>query len=857
MKKIFVTGVLTLVVLSVFAQLPESFIRQIVQNKSGLSTLDFTITAQHTNPRTGVTHVYMRQKLNGFEVYNVNPSIHFDKSRNVVAFHNKFVNTPADKSYPTAPVVSYMTALQNAASHVEAALPVTLNKQVKAAADGKYILSETTPVSAKTYYYAADGGIRLAWNIELYDNETHNWWHIQVDAETGVILDKNNWTTQCSVDEVEQRVGSFNQHAQSHILMTQVANKAAKKTSDGSYSIFPRPFESPNHGSRSTVSGSATSNASPFGWHDTDGVAGADFTITRGNNVFAREDRANTNSAGFSPDGGSGLVFDFPYHVDSSANSNQAAAITNLFYWNNLIHDIFYNYGFDEESGNFQANNYSKGGADGDAVFADAQDGSGTNNANFQTPVDGTSGRMQMYLWYPSTTGIGTQNLRINNTTLAGWVTSPFGNLSTRPADTITAQLVLVNDSSTNPTHACNSIKNDIAGKIALIDRGTSACNYRTKILNAQAAGAIAVVMVNTQNSAVAMTGNGNGINIPGVMISSSLGTNLKTKLNQDSTVFVSIRGNPQVSRVYDSDFDNGVITHEYGHGISTRLTGGPANSSCLNNQEQMGEGWSDFFALCLTASASDSALDGKGIGTYVFNQTTDGLGIRNYKYSRSLSVNPTTYNSIKTLSVPHGVGSVWCAMLYDMYWDMVDKYGFNENIYQPEVGGNNMALQLVIDALKLQPCNPGFEDGRNAILLADSLRNGGANKELIWRAFARRGLGLSADQGLTSSRSDGTEAFDLPKFGPNTSVMKTKAWETVRVLPNPAKDLVQIALPDYVTGVNVSVVDITGKQVLNTTLQVNTGKTILNMSSLNRGVYILRISDGTHAYQTKLVLAE
>jgi extracellular elastinolytic metalloproteinase len=96
-----------------------------------------------------------------------------------------------------------------------------------------------------------------------------------------------------------------------------------------------------------------------------------------------------------------------------------------------------------------------------------------------------------------------------------------------------------------------------------------------------------------------------------------------------------------------------------------------------------------------------------------------------------------------------------------------------------------------------------------------------------------------------------------LPKFGPNTSVMKTKAWETVRVLPNPAKDLVQIALPDYVTGVNVSVVDITGKQVLNTTLQVNTGKTILNMSSLNRGVYILRISDGTHAYQTKLVLAE
>src|SRR5207249_8872591 len=36
-------------------------------------------------------------------------------------------------------------------------------------------------------------------------------------------------------------------------------------------------------------------------------------------------------------------------------------------------------------------------GVGGDRVLADVQDGTSTNNANFSTPPDGTSGRMQMY----------------------------------------------------------------------------------------------------------------------------------------------------------------------------------------------------------------------------------------------------------------------------------------------------------------------------------------------------------------------------------------------------------------------------------------------------------------------------
>lgn len=45
-----------------------------------------------------------------------------------------------------------------------------------------------------------------------------------------------------------------------------------------------------------------------------------------------------------------------------------------------------------------------------------------------------------------------------------------------------------------------------------------------------------------------------------------------------------------------DGDFDNGVIAHEYAHGISNRLVG--TSVSCLDNTEQMGEGWSDFLPM-------------------------------------------------------------------------------------------------------------------------------------------------------------------------------------------------------------------------------------------------------------------
>jgi extracellular elastinolytic metalloproteinase len=168
------------------------------------------------------------------------------------------------------------------------------------------------------------------------------------------------------------------------------------RTNTDTYKIFP---DHPGNSAQVVVSGPGSGNLwSPIGWVSTD--------TTTGNNVDAYLDRNNSNSADTNGRPISSTQ-NFEYTVDltqaPTTTTNQMAAVTNLFYWNNVIHDKLYRHGFTESAGNFQTNNFGKGGAGNDPVKAEAQDGGGTNNANFATPTDGSSPRMQMYLWTFST----------------------------------------------------------------------------------------------------------------------------------------------------------------------------------------------------------------------------------------------------------------------------------------------------------------------------------------------------------------------------------------------------------------------------------------------------------------------
>ncbi|HND88331.1 MAG TPA: M36 family metallopeptidase, partial [Saprospiraceae bacterium] len=348
--------------------------------------------------------------------------------------------------------------------------------------------------------------------------------------------------------------------------------------------------------------------------------------------------------------------------------------------------------------------------------------------------------------------------------------------VSTTP---VTANVQVVNDGSSNPTWACFPLVEPVTGKVALIDRRS--CEFGEKALNAQKAGAVACIICNYQEGTISMGPGAMGgqVTIPVVMMQKS-DCDLLRQYAGPGGLNVSIGLDATVSgpNYLDGDFDNGIIAHEYGHGISNRLTG--FNASCLGNAEQMGEGWSDFFTLVTTVRPSDKGADRQGVGTFVLSQANDGTGIRRYPYSTNMSINPVTYSTVAENTEIHALGEVWTAMLWDLYWAMADRYGFDANLNNTS-SGNGRALQLVMDGMKLQPCNPGFQDGRNAILMADKIRYGGADTCLISSVFARRGLGYSANQGLATNASDGIEDFDpIPYCVKNLKISKTTSNPTI-----------------------------------------------------------------------------
>ena len=337
-------------------------------------------------------------------------------------------------------------------------------------------------------------------------------------------------------------------------------------------------------------------------------------------------------------------------------------------------------------------------------------------------------------------------------------------------------------------------------------------------------------------------------VTIPAFAISDVDGNPIITQL-QTGAINGTINGT-NVSPNKDGDLDSEIVLHEYGHGISNRLTGGRFNVGCLQNEEQMGEGWSDYFALVMTIYPGDQGSTLRPIGAYAAG---DANGIRTFPYSTNFGVNPHTYDDIKTEAVPHGVGSVWAAMLWEMTWDLIDEHGFDADIYNGS-GGNNIALQLVTDGLKLQPCSPGFVDGRNAIIEADLLANAGANRCIIWRAFARRGLGVSAIQGSSNSRSDGIEAYDVPlecQLGVNDN---GSIDNNFIVYPNPSNGELSIMSRVDVGEATISIFDMNGRKVFNQKIELHRTATI-NASSLTSGIYLMQIESADRSQTAKLVI--
>jgi hypothetical protein len=323
----------------------------------------FVATRFDPEPRLNLTHVTLQRTFNGIPVFQGAMTIHMDSGNNVVRVTgDEFyrISEPTNRT-----VLSAIEAAHAAGrAHGLALSPAQLTTEGPATTFVSAGMLDPIKVEPRIVQVSPDNS-RFAYQVLLSwldDSKQQQYQMALVDAMDGsVLLDYS------LVNTFTGRV--FNVNAQ----------PTANQSTD----------------TRTVVSFDGNPAASPNGW-----VGAARNTV--GNNAVAATDLNGDNAVGtneIQPVANASDSFDFPYSATQDASMFRPAAVSNAFFLVNDWHDRTYLLGFNEASRNFQTNNFGKGGAQNDPVNVDAQDGSGTNNANFSTPPDGSRPRMQMFLF--------------------------------------------------------------------------------------------------------------------------------------------------------------------------------------------------------------------------------------------------------------------------------------------------------------------------------------------------------------------------------------------------------------------------------------------------------------------------
>ncbi len=502
-------------------------------------------------------------------------------------------------------------------------------------------------------------------------------------------------------------------------------------------------------------------------------------TKTEGNNVHAYADLADPDGFGagdIADEPSAASTFDRTYDTNASPGATTAsiqASTTHLFYVTNFLHDWFYDAGFDEASGNHQKNNLGRGGKARDALLTEAQDSSGRNNADATVPSDGSSPRIQMYIF----AGTAEAELTVNSpASIVGKKgTGTSGGFGKDLFDTTGVVVLGVDDGGADPNDGCEAL-GVVTGKIVLLHRGT--CSFAQKAKNAEAAGALGAIIANVATStspAVApfMGGTQPNIHIPVLSLGLADGRALEAAIPQAPSVTMKRVGGVDV----DGALDTSIVSHEWGHVLSGRLVGN-GNGLRTNQAGGLGEGWGDFTSLLLMARADDPDAFGGAYtnGAYAMSGAGDDIyfGTRRVPYSVDFAKNALTFKHIQN-GVPlpsglaisfgedgssnsevHNTGEVWASMLWECYVSLLrdPRLTFTE--------AQTRMKRYLVASLKLTPVDPTFVEARDAVLAA-AYAGDDKDAALFWQAFARRGIGAGAEgPGKESISNAGVkESFD------------------------------------------------------------------------------------------------
>ncbi|HTL34922.1 MAG TPA: M36 family metallopeptidase [Kofleriaceae bacterium] len=626
------------------AQVVRDFLKS---RGAGIATEQLAVTREISGT-SGVTHVMMEQTIDGMRVEGAYAKAAIDANGSLLQMID---NVARPGAHPTKLQVTAQEALVKVFDELALGQPGT----------------EIGSVGMKTFFEPGTDFYR------------------EPSAERVVYLDDAKVARQGFLVETWFRADNQLEHTLVGFDGAIVSTET--RTSADSYNVFT---EDPGKGAQTTVAG-------PGGWL---GAGAQTTTNITGNNAHAYLD-VDANNA---PDAGGTAVTDgnFTTAVDLSQSpktaGNRNVAVQNLFYFNNVVHDALYAAGFNEAAGNFQTNNFGLGGAGNDPVNAEAQDGSGTDNANFSTPADGSSPRMQMYLWTPK----GDHQVVVGSTTYLA-AGAAFGTALTTTG--LTGSFAVA-----SPADGCAAVSG-VSGKIAIIDRGT--CDFVTKVMNAQTAGATGVIIANNASDSVfTMGGTNRKIKISSVMVGLADGAALKGAASG------TIRKSPTPPPQLDGDVDADIVFHEYGHGLTWRMIGSMSGTIA----GALGEGASDVNAIFLNGDDL--------IGEYSYADLANG--IRRHRYEGyDLSYNDICVGGCEV----HNDGEIYGAIMWE----------FRKNGLAAGVSNNDL-YKLWVQGMNYTPAGPSYENMRDGLLQSIASSSFSSTLTCVaWNAFAKYGVGVGS----------------------------------------------------------------------------------------------------------------
>ncbi len=323
------------------------------------------ITRDVTTRHNGMRSLTWQQEHEGLDIYGATFALNLDRENRIINVQSRALHIPCVRFHDV--------------------VKVTVDEALKRENRG-WARMDANGTEKQVWFPLDQVGVVKCWDVLAEKNETtdgHGWARIRevhrllIRADTGEVVE--DITLTWTLEDVTYNV----------------------YTNDSPLPVTPGPDAPTNYIPvevlRTNITLSAWStNASPEGW-----IPDGNNTLA-GNNVHVYADWDDNDAPdGPAVTGTTYRVFDLPYdHAGNPADYVDFSQVQ-AFYMANLFHDRMYEFGFDEAAGNFQNDNFGRGGTGGDALRIEVQNDENTGGlhgiyAFYQGWGDGTYGKVSV-----------------------------------------------------------------------------------------------------------------------------------------------------------------------------------------------------------------------------------------------------------------------------------------------------------------------------------------------------------------------------------------------------------------------------------------------------------------------------